>query len=976
MLKRANIIQSLFKARAMRLFSDSFLSGNNASYAEQMYSKWIEDPKSVHTSWDAYFRNLHAGIPSDQAFLRPEQLGQHIPTFSAPQTATNAQIELGQKLTKLVNHFRAKGHYLADIDPLKLNFGVPKINEDLTCLTLEENGITEKDFNTKVDMTALGEFGFNHDKREWTPLEVFERLKQIYCGKITFQYNHIPSEEVRRWIRARVEKQPKFVFSKEKKLDLFERIIESQAFSLYCERKYSTYKRFGCDGLDSGISALGHLVQEAKSYNVKETILGMAHRGRLNVLCCVLKKPYEQIFAEFEDIKYINDRDLIYRFSGDVKYHIGCSNKLNFKDGSEMVLNLLPNPSHLEAVYPVVLGSARARQSKNNDPEGESILPVVIHGDAALSGQGIIYETQQMEKLKSYYVGGAIHLVFNNQIGFTTDQNQGRSSVHPTNIAIINNNFIIHVNAHDPESVDYAMELALEYRMTFKGDIYVNLVGYRKFGHNEQDMPNFTQPEMYSLIQKKEPMYLSYANQLISEGVITKEYLNERLQHYTNMLESQWKIAQKDNFRVDEWDPYGWKAILQCENNPTGVDKETLTKIGKVITSLPANFQAHKSIKKIYEERHKSIIEGTNIDWATAESLAYASLMNEGHSIRMTGEDVERGTFSHRHAVISDQTTNAKFTPIKQVLSENNQNMFTIGNSLLSEYGVLGYEYGHSITLPNDLTIWEAQFGDFANGAQIMIDQFITSGEKKWGKMTGLCMFLPHGADGQGPEHSNCHLERLLSAMSDDYMEVAKKYTLRNNFSAKANMFVCNVTSPANFFHLLRRQLKKNFRKPLFLLSPKRLLRHKLVRSNIEEFEAPNEFVKIYDEVQLQDKSKIKRVLVCSGQIYFDLLEKREAEKIEDVAIVRLEQIGPFPYDAFDKIITTYGQNVDVAFVSEEPANFGAWDYVKPRIDTILHHYNRKSLQYVGRAISTTPASGSISQHKSELQKLLREAFE
>jgi 2-oxoglutarate dehydrogenase E1 component len=976
MLKRVSVLQSLIRHNLPRSFSDSFLSGTNAYYAEMMYSKWIEDPKSIHASWDSYFRGLQAGIPSNQSFVLPADLVNSQISFGIHASNTHSsQNELIHKISKLIDHYRAKGHFLADTDPLKLTFGVPTNPEDLTCLTLEENGITEKDFNTKLDLSSIGVFRSSSSKNEWTPLEVINRLKEVYCGKITYQYNHISSEKTRQWIQERVEKNPTFSFDKTKKLDLFERILESQAFSLYCEKKYSTYKRFGCDGIDSGISALNHLVQEAEKYGVKESIFGMAHRGRLNVLCSVLKKPYDQIFAEFEDINYLNERDLIYRFSGDVKYHIGCSNKLQFKNGSEMILNLLPNPSHLEAVYPVVLGSALARQTKLSDPEGQMVLPIVIHGDAALAGQGIIYETQQMEKLKNYSVGGTIHLVFNNQIGFTTDQNQGRSGVYPTNIAIINQTFVIHVNAHEPESVDYAMELALEYRMAFKSDVYVNLVGFRKYGHNEQDTPTFTQPSMYSLISKMEPMYISYANRLVAEGVIKPEFLNERLQHYMSILEAQHLIARTENFKAEEWDAYGWKAIFNLEKNQTGVDRQILKDIGTAITVLPENLHAHKSIKKIYEDRHKSIVDGKNIDWATAESLAFATLINEGHSIRVSGEDVERGTFSHRHAVISDQKTNAKFTPLKQIVKQDSLGQFTITNSLLSEYAVLGFEYGHSITLPNDLTIWEAQFGDFANGAQIMIDQFITSGEKKWGKMTGLCMFLPHGSDGQGPEHSNCRLERLLSSMADDYSDFNPDALKDVNLIKNSNMIVCNITNPANFFHVLRRQLKSNFRKPLILLSPKRLLRHKLVRSSEEEFLTPSEFTKVYDESFLQNKSQISKVLICSGQIYFDLLEKREHEKIENVAIVRLEQLGPFPYAAFNKVISTYNKDVQVSFVSEEPKNFGAWDYVKPRIDTVLGHNKIAAVHFVGRPISCAPASGSSSKHKAELQKLLNDAF-
>lgn len=951
------------------------MNASNTLYAEQMYARWLQDKSSVHASWDAYFSNVSRDVPSSTAFISPEEAAKSGAKITANKTdPTTEGMSLFSKVSKMINNFRGKGHYISDIDPLHLATGQPKSRVNNDFFSAFESGISESEYDIPVDLSQLGNTGFHTAKKSWTPREIYEELKKIYCGKIAFQYNQIADPAIVSWIVERIENHPYIRKTKEEKLELLDRILESQAFNAFCERRYSTYKRFGCEGLDSGISGLGRLARRAAEYGIKESVIGMAHRGRLNVLTCVLRKPYNQIFAEFEDIKYIKSSESVFRFSGDVKYHIGCSNKINYGNDNKMVINLLPNPSHLEAVYPVTLGMVKARQSKLNDPRGEQVLPIIIHGDAALSGQGVIYETQQMERLPGFSTGGTVHIVFNNQIGFTTDPINGRSGHYPTNIAKINGNFVIHVNADEPEEVDFAMDLAIDYRMKFLGDVYINLVGYRRMGHNEQDNAQFTQPEMFGKIQSHPPMYQLYSTRLQQEGVITKEAYEARVEHFGKMIESEHQLTLSNKIDQTEWDPYGWNEVERFELKETGITQEKLLQLNDLINHIPAEFNAHRTIKKIYAERHASIKNGTDIDWGTAEALAYASLLDENSSVRLSGEDVERGTFSHRHAVIHDMTTFKKYTPLKRVIEGKQGVNFTLINSLLSEFGVLGFEYGHSITSPHDLTIWEAQFGDFTNGAQIIVDQFIMTGEKKWLKKNNLVLLLPHGYDGQGPEHSNARLERFLMNIVDDLHQLEKDKAARGNHSTRANAIIMNITNPANFFHAIRRQINTHLRKPLVIFSPKRLLKHKLVRSEASEFLVGSGFKRIYDETEIPHQ-KVKKVLVCSGQIYFDLLEHRQKEKIQDVAIIRMEQLAPFPYNTFERVIKNYPRDAKVFWVSEEHRNFGAFDFMAPRINIILKEQGFQPIDYAGRPISATSATGSGKAHKAEFAQLIKDAF-
>ena len=971
MLKKLGFVTKSISKKMSRY--ESFLQSNNALYIEQMYNNWVKDPRSVHASWDAYFKNVSTGIDPKEAFVHPEQLKDQKPvSLENKKVSDTANI-----LADAIKQFRKFGHYMAEVDPLNHNGYRPHFDELTDFYDIENWGIPQDQYDEPMHLPANLRGDFMHEKEQWTPREIHERLKEIYCGKISFEYMHMPRHDECDWFRERIEKKQKLNYTKEQKLDLLERILESQAFSLYCEKKFSTAKRFGCEGLDSTISALGKLKKSAHKHKVKEIVIGMAHRGRLNTLACVLKKPYEHLFAEFEHVapKNSNTTD-VHDFTGDVKYHLGASNIFEYKDGSQMKINLLPNPSHLEAVNPVVMGSVKARQDETIDIPDTKILPVIIHGDAAIAGQGINYEIQQFEKIENFEVDGSLHIVFNNQVGFTTDPKYARSGFYATNLAHMNKNPVIHVNADDPEMVDWAIELAVEFRDTFSRDVFVDIVGYRRAGHNEQDMPKFTQPEMYNLIDKQVPMYLQYKEKLIKEGIITEDEFNKKLDAYMKKLEEHHMIAKSGDFKIHDLDSFTFNKLVSENDNTTYVDKTTFRDVAKKIFTLDEKYKAHKVIKKLYDERLRSVEQGDNIDWATAELMAYGTLLAEGYNVRLTGEDVMRGTFSHRHAMIADQETGEFYAPMKQVLTEENKHLFTIANSVLSEYGVLGYEYGYSLASPQGLTIWEGQFGDFANGAQIIIDQFITSGEKKWGKFTGLTMLLPHGYDGQGPEHSNARLERYLMNVSDDYIYLSNNKEARNGISVKANMSVCNVTNAANFFHLLRSQVKKNYRKPLIVMSPKKLLRAKGVKSNIEEFLEPNIFETVLDD-PVQKKGSVRKIIVCSGQIYFDLVDKRKELGLDnDIAIIRLERIGPFPYNKFEDIISNYNKDTPVVFVQEEHLNFGAWFYVQPRMNLILKEQGFKEASVVARHIAASSATGLMHSHIRQHQNLLKDAFE
>lgn len=879
--------------------TDNFLNGQNAIYVEQMYQRWTEDRSSVHSSWDAYFTNLTNGYDSAHSFTTPSSIKSGTGINLTPQATTSGSSSMNKllvleiKLMNMLVKYRQRCHEIADVYPippelLNLRYGKDQFRSDFK--TVEDDpesyGFTEDELDIPIPYNQE-QVGFASEKSTWTVREAHQKMKDIYAGPITFEYIHISNNEIHDWFKEKVEKYPHFERDKEEILDLVDRLTESHMFTEFCKRKFSSSKRFGVDGCDTGITGIEKLVDHSRNLGVTSAVMGMPHRGRLNILACVFNKPYEEIFTEFSD-KGIeaqsNIKNVEWGFSGDVKYHLGASHERIYDDGSKVSLSLLPNPSHLETVNPVVLGKARAKQYNLKDWDGSQVLPVIMHGDAAVAGQGIVYETAQMEKLKAYSVGGAVQVVFNNNIGFTTNPRNGRSSLYCTDIAKSTDCPIIHVNADHPEYVDWAFKIAAEYRSKFKRDIYVDVIGYRIFGHNEQDFPKFTQPIVYNYLGKKEHMYSKYTKQIIAEGIITEEFLKERQEHYNNILEEAFEKSKNIEFDIRQWDKSIWdkSTIKPLENITrlvkTQVEKAKILELNEKVNALPDGLKFHSIIKRVYKTRKESFEKGEEIDWAAAEMMAYATLLDEGFKLRISGEDVERGTFSHRHARIFDQETGKSYNTLSPAVAQERQYMIQIYNSHLAEYAPLGYEYGYSIDKPNTLCIWEAQFGDFANVAQAAIDQLIASGERKWGLMNGCVMLLPHGLEGQGPEHSSARLERYLELCDDDpYIEEFQGPDRRAQ-SLMANMQVCNVTNPANYFHLLRLQMMRGFRKPLIVMTPKKLLRFKLARSKIEEFTDVKRFTSLYGESfpeELDDNKEIKQIILCSGKVYFDLLERR-----------------------------------------------------------------------------------------------------
>lgn len=973
MLKRLGV----FRSQVRRRFSDSFANAANANYIDQMYGAWKEDRTKVHASWDAYFSNLEAGVSSNEAV-------QGVPApGSAVQIGAAARPEdtIARKMMEYVHEVRALGHYKSQIDPLNLSAGTIKRSREMNINDLDTIGISKEMMNRPFKYSS-NEKGFLEVKSTWTPQELVDFMESVYCGKIGYEYGNIPDREVRDWIRSKIEKSPAFQYSKEEKIELLERILESQASSLFCEKKFPNVKRFGIEGLDASISGLKMMVRQAATMGVKQITLGMAHRGRLNVYTSVLEQPYDALLAMFENVKLTVGVDDGEGFSNDVKYHIGASNRLEFPNGKSIILNLLPNPSHLEAVNPLVLGHTRAIQDRHADETREISVPVVIHGDAALAGQGIIYELQQMELLDAYKVGGTVHVVFNNQIGFTTNPNDGRTAYYCSNIAKMNNNFVIHVNAHEPELVDFAFKLALEYRMKFKRDVFLDIVGYRVFGHNETDQPRFTQPEYYEKVKNKTPMYLEYAQRLAKEGVISETYAQERLAHYEALFtESLKKVKVAKEVSAKDLELFDWNQQLPKDKGTSAITEADFKELGALLVKYPPETKIHNTIANIYKERQGFVETGTGIDFAFAEALAFASLMKDGHSVRMTGEDCERGTFSHRQAIIVDQETNKKFLPMNNVVAHVNAHRhkkvnFMLKNSLLSEYAVLGFEVGHSWAFPNDLTLWEAQFGDFVNTAQVIVDQFVMTAEAKWRKRSSLVMLLPHGYDGQGPEHSNTRLERFLTHINDNYVDLATNKEARKHLDRTCNAKIINCTFSANYFHALRDQIKRPYRKPLIVIAPKKLLRDKKSRSNIEEFTGNSKFVPLLEDKTITDKSKVTKILFCSGQIYFDLIAQRAADKKEhEVAIFSLEQVAPFPYNEFEKALHGYNKSTQVVWVSEEPLNFGAFPYVENRANLILKEQGFHNIGFAGRPIAAVPAPGSMSLFTSQTKQLIADAL-
>ncbi|KAA1473704.1 2-oxoglutarate dehydrogenase complex E1 component mitochondrial precursor [Dentipellis sp. KUC8613] len=961
--------------------NDPFANGTNSYYAEEMYRHWRQDPASVHASWDAYFSGLEKGL-GPNAFQPPPNFLPSAPSDGAPalHAAGGAQLDDHLKVQLLVRAYQVRGHHVAELDPLGI------LDADLADvkppeLELSHYGFTERDLDKQITLGPgiLPHFA-TEDRRTMTLREIIKTLKRIYCGAVGIQYVHMPSKDECDWIRERVEIPKPWNYTVEEKRMILDRLIWSESFEKFIASKYPNEKRFGLEGCESLIPGMKALIDRSVDHGIKHVTLGMPHRGRLNVLANVIRKPIEAILNEFSGTADSDDSP-----AGDVKYHLGANYVRPTPSGKKVALSLVANPSHLEAEDPVVLGKTRAIQHFENDESQHSTaMGVLLHGDAAFAGQGVVYETMGMHNLPSYGTGGTIHLIVNNQIGFTTDPRFARSTPYPSDIAKSIDAPIFHVNGDNVEAVTFVCQLAADWRAKYKRDVIIDIVCYRRYGHNETDQPSFTQPRMYKAIEKQPTALTQYTKFLVGRGTFTEKDIEEHKKWVWGMLETAAAAAKDYVPTSKEWLSASWQGFPSPKQlseetlptRPTGVGTETLQHIGKAISSYPAGFTVHRNLARILNTRGKTVEEGTNIDMSTAEALAYGSLALEKKHVRLSGQDVERGTFSQRHAVLHDQVTEGQYVPLNNLGSD--QARFVVCNSSLSEYGALGFELGYSLVSPDALAIWEAQFGDFVNNAQCIIDQFIASGERKWLQRSGLVMSLPHGYDGQGPEHSSGRIERFLQ-LCDDHPHVFPSPEKVERQHQDCNLQIVYPTTPANYFHVLRRQIHRDFRKPLVIFWSKSLLRHPLARSNLEEMAGETHFQRYLPEASedLVAPEQIRRHILCTGQVYYALLQAREERGIKDIAISRVEQLSPFPYDLVTPHLDAY-PNADLLWCQEEPLNNGAWTYVGPRILTAANetqHHKGKYPLYAGREPTSSVATGSKSQHKREIEAFVNTAF-
>lgn len=962
---------SPFRSLSTSVPSDSFLSGNSTAYVEEMYRNWLHNPNSVHKSWDVYFRTgSYQAPPSLVAEYTSSGRADALHSVIVQQTVGAPNLDV-IKVMQLVRAFQVRGHFLSDLDPLGLSSPSRVHPQELE---LGFYGFSEADLDREIDFSSVqglealeGFVGKNRGKI--TLRQLYTRLKQTYCGRIGFEYMHIPYVDQCNWIRNKIETREQMVYNREEKLQILNRLGWADHFERFLATKYNLAKRFGLEGGESVIPGLKALIDRSAELGVDSVVMGMPHRGRLNVLASVIKKPMEAILCEFQG----RHDDENWLGSGDVKYHLGLSHDRPVgKDGKSIHLSLLANPSHLEAVDPVVCGKTRAKQFYKNDTEHSKVMGILLHGDAAFAGQGVVYETMGLMDLAEYSTGGTIHVVVNNQIGFTTDPVKARSTPYCTDVAKAFNAPIFHVNGDDPEAVVQAHELAAEWRSKFKRDVVLDVVCYRKHGHNEVDEPSFTQPLMYQKVAKKTSTFDLYAKQLIAEKAITEDDVKILSNKINETLEKSFEASKTYKKNQADWLSSRWTGFysprVYSQPQNTGVEKAKLKEVGSKLTALPKGFTIHNRLKAIMEKKKQAIETEKDIDWGTAEALAFGSLLAEGTHVRLSGQDVERGTFSHRHSVVHDQKTGDKYTSLNHLA--NNQAHLTVSNSHLSEFGVLGFELGYSLENPNALVLWEAQFGDFANGAQVMIDQFISSGEDKWLRQSGLVMLLPHGYEGQGSEHSSARLERFLQLCSDHPDQLPDPQQPKAIQSI--NMQVCNITTPANYFHVLRRQIYRLFRKPLVIMSPKSLLRAPQARSDLSEMASGTRFMPVIPEHE--SLTNVRRHIFCSGKVYYDLLARRIEKGIKDVAITRVEQIAPFPYYQVAEEAKRF-PNAEIVWCQEEPMNMGAWFYTAPRLETALRETKRNRPRYVGRAPSASPATGLYSIHNRETDAFLTDAF-
>ncbi|KAI9660821.1 MAG: 2-oxoglutarate dehydrogenase E1 component [Trizodia sp. TS-e1964] len=973
--------------------NDSFLQGNTANYVDEMYMSWKKDPLSVHISWQVYFRNMESGdMPISQAFQAPPTIVGN-PIGGVQSVAPGLGMAAGEgsditnhlKVQLLVRAYQARGHHKAKTDPLGIRgeadlFGYSKPKE----LQLDHYKFTEKDLDGEYSLGPGILPRFKKEGREKMTLrEIIAACERIYCSSIGTEFIHIPDREQCDWIRERIEVPQPYKYSKEDKRRILDRLIWSSSFEAFLASKYPNDKRFGLEGCETLVPGMKALIDRSVDYGVKDIIIGMPHRGRLNVLSNVVRKPNESIFSEFSGSTEASDEG-----SGDVKYHLGMNFERPTPSGKRVQLSLVANPSHLEAEDPVVLGKTRAIQHYNNDEENhQTAMGVLLHGDAAFAAQGVVYETMGFHSLPAYSTGGTIHIVVNNQIGFTTDPRFARSTPYCSDIAKAIDAPVFHVNGDDVEAVNYVCQMAADWRAKFQRDVVIDIICYRKYGHNETDQPSFTQPLMYKRIDNHVSQIDQYVKNLIDEGTFSKEDIDEHKQWVWKLLETSFERSKDYEPTSKEWLTSAWNGFkspkeLATEilpHNSTGVPSETLRSIGNIISRAPQDFSVHRNLKRILANRGKTVDEGKNIDWSTAEALAFGTLVQEGHHVRVSGQDVERGTFSQRHAVLHDQENEETYTPLQHVSED--QAKFVISNSSLSEFGALGFEYGYSLSSPNALVMWEAQFGDFANNAQCIIDQFVASGEAKWFQRSGLVMSLPHGYDGQGPEHSSGRIERYLQLCNEDPRIFPSPHRLERQHQ-DCNMQIAYMTSPANLFHILRRQMNRQFRKPLILFFSKSLLRHPLARSSIEEFVGDSHFRWIIPDVEhgvsINDHQDVERVILCTGQVYAALQKHRAANEIKNTAITRIEQLHPFPWAQLRDNLDSYPNAKNIVWCQEEPLNAGAWSSMQPRIETLLNstqHHSHKHVLYAGRDPSASVATGLKGNHLKEESKLLEAAF-
>lgn len=968
--------------------NDSFLLTNNGNYIDEMYAQWKLDPGSVHISWNAYFKNIESGsVPASEAFKAPPTI---IPSpmdgvagFVPGNEQIGEDVVTHLKVQLLVRAYQVRGHQKAKIDPLGISFG--NSGDTPAELTLDYYGFKPEDLEKSITLGPgiLPRFAQNDSSKTMKLKEIIDNCEKMYCGSYGVEYIHIPSKEQCDWLRERIEIPQRFKYSNDEKRQILDRVIWACSFETFLASKFPNDKRFGLEGAEAVVPGLKALIDTSVETGIEDIVIGMPHRGRLNMLSNVVRKPNESIFSEFTGSKEFDEG------SGDVKYHLGMNYQRPTTSGKHVNLSLVANPSHLEAEDGVVLGKTRALQQYKGDiGTFKKAMPILLHGDAAFAGQGIIYETMGFANLPGYSTGGTVHVIVNNQIGFTTDPRFSRSTLYPSDIAKSINAPIFHVNADDVEAVVFVFNLAAEWRATYHSNVIIDLVGYRKHGHNETDQPSFTQPFMYKSIAEKKSLLEYYSNQLIEEGSFTKEDIEEHKQWVWKQLEESFENSKEYESTSREWLSTPWEdfkspkelATEVLPHLPTAVEEETLKHIGEKISTAPEGFEIHRNLKRILATRGKTVETGEGIDWATGEALAYGSLALEGYHVRVSGQDVERGTFSQRHAILHDQSSEAMYTPLSN-LSED-QGAFIISNSSLSEYGVMGFEYGYSLTSPDALVQWEAQFGDFANTAQVIIDQFISGAESKWKQRSGLVLSLPHGYDGQGPEHSSGRLERFLQLTNEDQRVFPSPEKLERQHQ-DCNMQVAYPSTPANLFHLLRRQMHRQFRKPLCLFFSKSLLRHPLAKSNLSEFTGESHFQWIIDDVEIgksiAEKDEIKKIILCTGQVYTALHKKRAALKDTTTAFIKVEQLHPFPFAQLRDTLDTYKNASDLLWVQEEPLNMGAYNYVTPRVANVLtqtENHKDLSLRYVGRDPSASIAAGTKAMHTIEEEAFVAQAFE